>query len=187
MLRKSLLAIASVLVFNCAYADLSRGGFYAGVGGGYGSSGVTGSIFGGYMFGKYLGLEASYNVWAGSSSSVSISNQSYGYSQTPQAINGLLLLNLPLGVSPVSIHAKLGVAYVNINGSTVYSGGYSVTPNGSGLTSTAGLGVGMNVGNNILLSLDWLNYGFVQPVAIANSQNQSWTSNNFLLNLGYHF
>lgn len=191
MLRKLLL----ILVFSSGscFADINTGGLYLGAGIGAGSSGMLGNLTIGEMFNRYIGIEGNYTFWGSNNvaSPIAINNQQYNinYTQNPQALNGQLYLNLPLGASPISVHAKIGMAYVFLNGGNASVNNFSVTPTGAGFTSVGGIGAGLNIGRRVQVDLDWVNYGFIQPLGInTNSINVgSWSSNNAILSVNYHF
>lgn len=184
MLKKITTAIIISITTANSFADINTGGAYLGAGLGYGNNSMVEKVFAGYMVSKYWGLETDYTFWGSDNSSIGAYN--VNYTKSPQTLDGLLVLNVPLGGLSLAAHAKLGVSYVWLNTSS--SADY--TPSGNALTSAAGLGLSLTPWKHFELSIDWMTYGFIQPVGITVANNNSaatWSGNNYTLNLGYHF
>lgn len=190
MIRK-LFYMHFIVITNFSNADNNSEGFYAGIGTGYGNDAVLGRLFIGYMLNRIIGVETAYTFWGTSTQSINVNSHILNYGQQPQSLEGQIVLSLPLGVSPLSLHGKFGLAYIYINGNNVSQNDYSINtiPGGSGVTSVGGIGMGLNFAKNIKLDLDWVSYGFIEPVNILATGNNAakWLSNNIELNLSYHF
>lgn len=178
------------LILN-SYSSASD--MYAGIGGGYGNNSGVGKIYVGADINQYFAIEGDYEVW-GSSQYTSnlfngISNNSYQYTVNPQSLDLLLVGNLQLGASPISIHAKLGGAYIFVNSSNITSQFASYGTNSGGFTAAGGVGLGLNVGKAIRVDIDWINYGFIQPVGITSSIGDVgvFSTNNYELGIRYNF
>lgn len=185
----SILAIYA-LTFK-ANADVNTGGWYAGLGGGISNnSGGTGQLNVGYLFGLF-GIEGNYTFWGNQSNTGNYNGMNFNYSlNSPQSLDAMFKLDIPLGQSPLSIHAGIGLAYAFLNSDdSLLPDGNSVTPSGSAFTSIGNAGIGLNLGKSLKLNVDWNSYGFYQPVGItANGQTVgTWSTNNYLVNLNYYF
>lgn len=214
---KKLIFISSILFTNFAFAD---SGFYVGVGVGYGSmsnntvngynfldggsersaSSTLGSIYAGFDFNRYVGIQADYDYlssmnFAGGASN----NQNFpsSYSATQQVIALGVVGHLPFqlfanSLSGLSIFGRLSVGYSTLD----FNGGAIATPStydnpqlfpgyAQSLVPLAGLGVEYGV-NSVGVRLE---YNYIGNTTVNNNDiNLINTSNNLgLLSILYHF
>lgn len=187
---------------------LAEGGFYTGIGFGYanlsnttqngysfnnGSSGtqntgsLASSIYFGYNFNPYIGLQGEYNTaYAGQ-----ITNS---YNVQQKLLGGSLLLHLPFGLfsktlTNFDIYAKVGGAY-----SSTYFRNVNpicdncVNPPGSAnsFIPTYGLGINYGLPHGFATRLEWNAYGNTLASNLNNQQLSS-SSDMYLLSILYNF
>lgn len=185
----ALISLLGLIITN--YSNASD--MYIGVGGGFGNNSGVGKLYAGAGISQYFALEGDYEVWGSSQYTTNlyngVTNSSYQYTVNPQSLDLLLVGKLQLGASPISIHAKLGGAYVFVNSSNISSQGASYGTNSGGFTAVGGLGAGLDVGKSIRIDIDWINYGFIQPVGITSSIGDvgTFSTNNYELGISYNF
>ncbi len=169
--------LLSISFINLSHADINKGA-YVGIGSGMvNDNGQTYQLTGGYMFNSYYGLEANYVYF----NNISINNSNENISA--QSVNGLFAFNQRLGSSPINIHEKIGVSYLNMGLPNNYQ-------NGSGFTSLISGGVGFMFGNSIQLAVDYSYYGLIQPISYisnVNNQTTNFQPQTYQLNLNYYF
>ncbi len=203
-MRKLLIIIAIINVWP-AFAE---GGFYAGIGFGYaniantaqnnftfnnGSSGTqngpapASTLYGGYDFNRYIGIQADYNV----AYSAQIPGSSYSVYQ--QLIGASVLLHLPFGLfsnalSGFSIFVKGGLDYSVFDFGNVSSTcSTCVNPPGTAYAVVPVYGLGAEYGfGNVGIRGEWNYNSNVMAPNFGSNQVQA-SSNMYLLSVLYHF
>ena len=202
-MRRILLYIIAILT-SIANAE---GGFYVGIGAGYAtvanapqsgytfnnlsggtqsSSNFASTLYGGYDFNRYVGLEIDYNVaFSGQVAS--------SYNVNQQVINGVVVLHLPFGIfanalSGLSIFAKGGVGYSFLGfGAVNPSCTTCVNPPSIAAGFIPAFGAGVEYGfTNIGIRGEWNYNGSVTAPNLGSNQ-VAVSSNIFLLSVLYHF
>ena len=186
------------------YAD---GGFYIGIGAGYAtianatqsgfvfnnstsgtqsSGNIASTLYFGYDFNRYIGVELDYNV----AFSGQVANS---YNVNQQLINGALLLHLPFGIfTPIltglSLFAKGGLGYSIYGfGSVNPSCTNCVNPPATAYAFVPMFGAGVEYGfTNIGIRGEWNYSGSVTAPNLGSNQVIT-SSNMFLLSVLYHF
>lgn len=205
MLKRLLYILALMPLIGYSYAD---GGFFAGVGVGYGTmsnttqggltfnNGATGtansdnfasSLYFGYDFNHYVGLEGDYNVLynSGVANSYSIAQQLLGVS----IIGHLPFALFSDSLSKLSLLAKVGLDY-NVVGFTnvSYNCNSCVTPPNyyPGVSPIYGGGVEYGLTDNFGLRAEY-NYQTNMVVSTPRGSELIVGSNIYILSAIYHF
>lgn len=199
----TLLAITTLLLSKVALAD---GGFYTGIGAGYanvnntvqspltfsnGSSGsqsggaVASTLYFGYDFNRFVGIQADYDI----AFSTSMANS---YSSSEQVFGGSVLLHLPFSIfsdalSGLSVYAKGGVGYAIAGFSGQSTCINCVNPPNTASAFAPLYGLGVEYGfTNVGYRLEWDGIGSIMSNNGGTSQ-VGVSSNLFLLSILYHF
>jgi hypothetical protein len=203
-MKKYLCMAIFMFLNNLANSD---GGFYVGIGMGYGTlnnapqsnynfnnggngsintNGVASNLYWGYNFNHYLGLQLDYNIMynAQVANSYLVNQQLFGISALGHLPFGFISQNL----NSLSIFAKVGadynqVSFYGVNPNCVNC----VNPPGISIAYTLLYGLGLEYGiKNIGLRLEW--NATSNNVATNQGNNQvSINSNAYLLSIMYCF
>jgi hypothetical protein len=202
-MKRILLCIIAALAATL-HAD---GGFYVGIGAGYAmlanslqssytfnnlsggtqsSNNFASTLYGGYDFNRYVGLEVDYNV----AFSGQVAN---AYNVNQQVINGVVVLHLPFGLfanalSGLSIFAKGGLGYSSLGfGGVNPSCTNCVNPPSIAAGFIPAFGAGVEYGfTDIGIRGEWNYNGSVTAPNVGSNQ-VAVSSNMFLLSVLYHF
>lgn len=195
-----------ILLFALSNFINADGGYYIGIGGGYSS--LTGTVqspyqfanttsssqsagsfastlYFGYDFNRWVGLQAEYNAaWAG--------QYSNSYSINQQLLGGSILLHFPFSVfsdslNGLSVYAKGGYDYnaINFGAQSSCSGCLSVPSAAYGSSPMYGLGAEYGF-KNIGYRLEWDYAGALMATSGGNNL-VSTTSNSYFVSILYHF
>lgn len=177
MFKKMSVICLSIVISGNVFADINKG-VYIGVGSGMTENQAqTYQATAGYMFSNWYGAELNY-VYI---NNYQLASNNQNINST--AINGLFVLNQQLGSSPVNIHEKAGISYINMNLPNNYQ-------NGSGFTSLLSGGVGLYLGKSMEIAVDYTYYGLVQPInyiSTINNQTNNFQPQTYQINLNYYF
>lgn len=216
MLKKLILITMGTIV-SAAYAD---SGLYLGVGAGYANQGISttngysyldgsssqsggnmlGSVYLGYDFNHYLGIQSDYFYMADVQYTIgnNLNNGSQGsFTASQQLIDLGITGHLPFGIfanslSGLSIFGKLalGYSFMNFSGGTVgINGNSSSTQNIPGSSQ----GLVPVIGGGFEYGIDSagirLEYDYIGNTPISNNGQSLMNANNsiFLLSALYHF
>ena len=179
-------------IIGAGYATLAnatQGGYFfnnSTSGGTQSSSNIASTLYFGYDFNRYVGLQLDYNVaYAGQVAG--------SYNVNQQLINGAVLLHLPFGLfadalSGLSVFAKGGVGY-SLYGFGVVNPTCTncVNPPSQAYAFVPMYGAGIEYGfTNIGIRGEWNYSGSVIAPNLGSNQLVV-SSNMFLLSVLYHF
>lgn len=211
---KNLLLACLIACSAAAYAD---NGLYAGIGAGYGNintstsngfkfadgssnqnnGNMLGSVYLGYDFNHFFGVQAGYSYIASTQYTTEVSSQSGAqgsFNASQQIIDWGVIGHLPFSImatslSGLSIFGKLSMGYsmVSFDGGSVTTGSSTQNIPGSSQSIVPVLGAGIEYGiDSVGVRLE---YNYVGNNTVnSNSQNLMNVNNNlYLISALYHF